>query len=135
MYSRQITGVQPDEAYPYEDKCVNEEKCRRISNIHRIPPGLQKTYIQMMATYDTSHYTSKQSDASCAACKTPNSSYQHVNFRCEELKPDISQEQRDLLLTLVRKQIPRQNNEKHKEETDKIYAAMFLVKMRYANHA
>ena len=97
MFSRRIVRVKDKETDPLEDKC------KKINNIHRIQPGLQKTYIQMIATSKTSHYSSSQSDTSCAACKTPNSSYRHVNFKCKELKPDILLEQEELLFTLAKK--------------------------------
>ena len=35
-------------------------------------------------------------------------------------KPDISEEQGDLLLTLTRKKIPKQSEKKRREDVDKI---------------
>ena len=57
MFSRRIVKVEDKDIYPYEIKYENKSK--RISNIHRIPPALQKTYIQMIATFKTGHFTSK----------------------------------------------------------------------------
>ena len=57
MFSRRIVKVEDKDIYPYE--IIHENKSKRISNIHRITPALQKTYIQMIATFKTGHYTSK----------------------------------------------------------------------------
>ena len=56
MFSRRIVRVEDKEIFPYE--IIHENKSKRISNIHQIPPTLQKTYIQMLATFKTGHYTS-----------------------------------------------------------------------------
>tara|TARA_B110000503_G_C6905284_1_gene312441 strand:+ start:434 stop:667 length:234 start_codon:yes stop_codon:yes gene_type:complete len=56
MFSRRIARVKDEDTYPFET--THENKRIRISNIHRIPPALQKTYIQMITTYRTGHYTS-----------------------------------------------------------------------------
>tara|TARA_B110000503_G_C7039458_1_gene367586 strand:- start:79 stop:216 length:138 start_codon:yes stop_codon:yes gene_type:complete len=40
-----------------------------------------------------------------------------------------------MLYTLAKKQISKQSKEEHKEKIGEIYEVIFLVKMRYANHA
>ena len=52
-YTKRIIRVEADTVFPFL------AKGKRINNIHQIPPELQKTYLHMIATYKTKHFTSK----------------------------------------------------------------------------
>ena len=117
-----------------QDEFPYSAQGKRINNILRLQHALYKTYIHMLATSKTIHFQSQQSDASCAACKIPNSSFSHVNFKCPSLKPEISQKQVDMLYALAKEQIPDHKKRKEQDEARQICAVIFKVKMKYAMH-
>jgi hypothetical protein len=85
----------------------------------------------VLYTLKSKYFNSNQSAASCAACKTPASTYFHIKFDCPDLGTPITVALQDELKSSLHTVIDRRHDDPDRSQLSSIINTLKQIKDRF----